>query len=241
MKSTLEKMVATNAQWIEALTSAGLAPGSFCEASVSEPDAVARPPLEQMYHGLEKAYMELQPKYDAVCQKSERMEVKNAMLEIRLQQQINRSSMLRSQLDKLTQYTEKLICESSEPTFHDYNSDLNSIFGEHSEAYSPTAEMTSGGESAFNDNMLKSRRQHWRDLDEECMSDTNTERESLRKTSSPVPYERDNENNRYDSDKELRTADSSSANHRGSSTTTNLLLDDPVKELRQSLTKEKGR
>ncbi|CAI5703119.1 hypothetical protein KXD40_003909 [Peronospora effusa] len=231
MKLALEKMVATNAHWIEALTSAGLAQGRLWEATVSEPASAARPPFEQMYRGLEKAYMELQPKYDAVCQKSERMEVKNAMLEIRLQQQINRSSMLRSQLDKLTQYTEKLICESSEPTLHDYNSDLNSIFGEHSEAHSPTAEMTSGGDYGFNDNVLKSRRQRWHDLDEECMSNTNTEGEPLRKTSSPLP----NVNNRYCSDKERKTVDSSSANNRGSSKAVSLLLDDQVKELRESL------
>ncbi|POM79572.1 Hypothetical protein PHPALM_2718 [Phytophthora palmivora] len=155
MKTVLEKMVATNAQWIETLTAAGLVHANsaprLSEASISEPVVPVEPTLETKYREVEKAYVELQTKYDEVCQKSERMEVKNAMLEIRLQQQINRSTMLRSQLDKLTQYTEKLIGESSEPTLHDYNSDLNSIFGEQSEAQSPTAdEMTSGGEYSFN-------------------------------------------------------------------------------------------
>ncbi|CAH0475712.1 unnamed protein product [Peronospora belbahrii] len=234
MRSTLEKMVATNSQWIEALVSAGLVQGKLREVSVLEPVVAVESPFEQNYRKVEKAYMELQAKYDAVCQKSERMEMKNAMLEIRLHQQINRSTMLRSQLDKLTHYTEKLICESSEPTLHDYNSDLNSIFGEHSEAHSPTADETSSGEYGFNDNVLKSRRQRWHNMDEECMSNTSTEGESFRKTSSPVPYERDNENNQYYSDVEPM-----SANGHGRLFALESLLDDQINELRQSLRSKK--
>ncbi|KAF1775602.1 hypothetical protein GQ600_3875 [Phytophthora cactorum] len=216
MKSVLENMVATNAQWIEALTSAGLVQANsaprLSEVSISEPVAPVESPLEKKYREVEKAYTELQAKYESVCQKSERLEVKNAMLEIRLQQQINRSTMLRSQLDKLTQYTENLIGESSEPTLHDYNSDLNSIFGEQSEAHSPTA-----------------------DEIRECMSDTSTEGESMRKTSSPPPYERDDDNNRYFSDVELTTADLASSNNRDSCTALDSLLDAQCDQLRQSL------
>ncbi|GMF09492.1 unnamed protein product [Phytophthora lilii] len=240
MKNVLEKMVATNAQWIEALTSAGLVHANsaprLSDASFSEPVAPVESPLEKKYREVEQAYTELQTKYEAVCQKSERMEVKNAMLEIRLQQQINRSTMLRSQLDKLTQYTENLIGESSEPTLHDYNSDLNSIFGEQSEVQSPTAdEMTSGGEYGFNYDVVKSRRQRWRGVDEECMSDTSTEGESLRKTSSPQPFGQDDDNNRYFSDMELTTADLTSVNNLGSNSALDSLLDDQVNQLRQSL------
>ncbi|KAG6964927.1 hypothetical protein JG687_00005684 [Phytophthora cactorum] len=240
MKSVLENMVATNAQWIEALTSAGLVQANsaprLSEVSISEPVAPVESPLEKKYREVEKAYTELQAKYESVCQKSERLEVKNAMLEIRLQQQINRSTMLRSQLDKLTQYTENLIGESSEPTLHDYNSDLNSIFGEQSEAHSPTAdEITSGGEYGFNYDVVKSRRQRWRGVDEECMSDTSTEGESMRKTSSPPPYERDDDNNRYFSDVELTTADLASSNNRDSCTALDSLLDAQCNQLRQSL------
>ncbi|KAL4115880.1 hypothetical protein PRIC2_012886 [Phytophthora ramorum] len=238
MKSVLEKMVTTNAQWIEALTTAGLVSAPrLSDVSVSEPVAPVETPLEEKYHEVEKAYAELQVKYEAVCQKSERLDVKNAMLEIRLQQQINRSTMLRSQLDNLTQYTEKLIGASSEPTLHDYNSDVNSIFGEQSEAHSPTAdEMTSGGEYGFGYEMVKSRRQRWRGMDEECMSDTSTEGESMRKTSSPPPFERDGDNNnRYPSDVELTTDDLASNNNRNSSTALESLLDDQVTQLRQSL------
>ncbi|KAG3120644.1 hypothetical protein PI124_g20821 [Phytophthora idaei] len=240
MKSVLENMVATNAQWIEALTSAGLVQANsaprLSEVSISEPVAPVESPLENKYREVEKAYTELQAKYESVCQKSERLEVKNAMLEIRLQQQINRSTMLRSQLDKLTQYTENLIGESSEPTLHDYNSDLNSIFGEQSEAHSPTADdMTSGGEYGFNYDVVKSRRQRWRGVDEECMSDTSTEGESMRKTSSPPPYERDDDNNRYFSDVELTTADLASSNNRDSCTALDSLLDAQCSQLRQSL------
>ncbi|ETL94425.1 hypothetical protein L917_07575 [Phytophthora nicotianae] len=241
MKSVLEKMVATNAQWIEALTSAGLVHSAprLSEASISEPVTPVETPLEKKYREVEKAYTELQAKYEDVCQKSERLEVKNAMLEIRLQQQINRSTMLRSQLDKLTQYTENLIGESSEPTLHDYNSDLTSIFGEQSEAHSPTAdEMTSGGEYGFNYDVVKSRRQRWRGVDEECMSDTSTEGESVRKTSSPPPYEQGDGNNRYFSDVELTTADLTdltSSNNNDSSTALDSLLDAQCSQLRQSL------
>ncbi|KAG1711113.1 hypothetical protein DVH05_013829 [Phytophthora capsici] len=237
MKSVLEKMVATNAQWIEALTSAGLVNAPrLSEASISEPVAPAESPLEKKYREVEKAHMELQAKYEAVCQKSERLEVKNAMLEIRLQQQINRSATLRSQLDKLTQYTENLIGESSEPTLHDYSSDLNSIFGEQSEAQSPTADdMTSGGEYGFNYDGVKSRRQRWRGLDEECMSDTSTEGESIRKSSSPPPFRREMDNNRYFSDSELTTEDLASSNNRVSSSALDSLLDAQCNQLRQSL------
>ncbi|GMF38879.1 unnamed protein product [Phytophthora fragariaefolia] len=239
MKAVLEKMVATNAQWIETLTSAGLVHSNsalrLSESSVSEPVASVESSLEKKYREIEHAYAELQTKYEAVCQKSERMEVKNAMLEIRLQQQINRSTMLRSQLDKLTQYTENLIGESSEPTLHDYNSDLNSVFGEQPEALSPTAdEMTSGGEYGFNYEVVKARRQRWRGVDEECMSDTSTEGESLRKTSSPPPFGQDDDNNRYFGDV-LTTADLASSNDHGSSSALDSLLDDQVNQLRQSL------
>jgi hypothetical protein len=238
MKNVLEKMVATNAQWIEALTSAGLVSSQsaprLSDVSVSEPVAPVESPLEKKYHEVETAYTDLQAKYEAACQKSERLEVKNAMLEIRLQQQINRSTMLRSQLDKLTQYTANLIGESSEPTLHDYNSDLNSNF--ESEAHSPTAdELTSGGEYGFHYDVVKSRRQRWRGVDEECMSDTSTEGESLRKTSSPTPFEQDDDNNRYFSDMELTTADLASGNGHGSSSALDSLLDDQVNQLRQSL------
>ncbi|EGZ16033.1 hypothetical protein PHYSODRAFT_560577 [Phytophthora sojae] len=238
MKNVLEKMVATNAQWIEALTSAGLVHANSAprlgEASLSEPMVPVESPLEKKYREIEQAYTQLQTKYEAVCQKSERMEVKNAMLEIRLQQQINRSTMLRSQLDKLTQYTENLIGESSEPTLHDYNSDLNSIFGEQSEAHSPTAdEMTSGGEYGFSYDVGKSRRQRWRGVDEECMSDTSTEGESIRKTSSPPPFEQ-GDNNRYFGDV-LTTADLESGNDHENSSALDSLLDDQVNQLQQSL------
>ncbi|OWZ23930.1 hypothetical protein PHMEG_0001114 [Phytophthora megakarya] len=242
MKTVLEQMVATNAQWIETLTAAGLvrtrsAP-RLSEASISEPVTPAQPTTETKYQEVEKAYTELQAKYEAVCQKSERMEVKNAMLEIRLQQQINRSAMLRSQLDKLTQYTEKIISSSSEPTLLDYNSDLNSLFGEQSEAQSPTAdEMTSGGEYGFN---YKTRRHRWRDVDEECMSDTSTEGESMRKTSSSPPFEQDYDNNRYFSDVELTTAELSSSNNRENSSALDSLLDAQCNQLRQSLRKGDG-
>ncbi|KAI9989478.1 hypothetical protein PInf_019761 [Phytophthora infestans] len=240
MKSVLEKMVATNAQWIEALTSAGLVHSNTAprvsEISISESVAHVESPMETKYREVERAYMELQAKYENVCQKSERLEVKNAMLEIRLQQQINRATMLRSQLDKLTQYTEKLIGESSEPTVHDYNSDLNSIFGEQSEAHSPTAdEMTSGGEYGFNYDVVKSRRQRWRGVDEECMSDTSTEGESVRKTSSPPSYDQDDSNNRYFSDLEFTTADLASSNNRDSFTALDSLLNAQCNQLRQSL------
>ncbi|RLN51462.1 hypothetical protein BBJ29_005993 [Phytophthora kernoviae] len=243
MKSTLEKMVATNAQWIEALTSAGLVHSQsaprLSDASFSEPvtPAPVEPSLETKHREMELAFAELQTKYDDMCQKNERMEMKNAMLEIRLQQQINRSSMLRSQLDKLTQYTEKLIGESSEPTLHDYNSDLNSIFGEQSEAHSPTAgELTTDSEYGFNYDVGKSRRQRWRGMDEECMSDTSTEGGSMRKTSSPPPYEQDDDNNRYFSGIELTAADLSSSNVRSKSCAAlDSLLDDQVNQLRQSL------
>lgn len=245
MKAQLEKMVATNAQWIEALTSAGLVQSQsaprLSDASFSEPVAPVESSMEKKYREVEMAYTELQTKYDQVCQKSERLEVKNAMLEIRLQQQINRSAMLRSQLDKLTQYTENLIGESSEPTLHDYNSDLNSIFGEQSsmEAHSPTAdEITNGSDFGFNYDVVKSRRQRWRGVDEECISDTSTEGESLRKTSSPAPFEQEDDNNRYFSDMELTTADLASSNvrsARSSSSALDSLLDDQVNQLRQSL------
>ncbi|KAF4320108.1 hypothetical protein BBO99_00002436 [Phytophthora kernoviae] len=243
MKSTLEKMVATNAQWIEALTSAGLVHSQsaprLSDASFSEPVAPApvEPSLETKHREMELAFADLQTKYDDMFQKNERMEMKNAMLEIRLQQQINRSSMLRSQLDKLTQYTEKLIGESSEPTLHDYNSDLNSIFGEQSEAHSPTAgELTTDSEYGFNYDAGKSRRQRCRGVDEECMSDTSTEGGSMRKTSSPPPYEQDDDNNRYFSGIELTTADLSSSNVRSKSCAAlDSLLDDQVNQLRQSL------
>ncbi|KAG7389632.1 hypothetical protein PHYPSEUDO_010029 [Phytophthora pseudosyringae] len=240
MKTVLEKMVAANAQWIEALASAGLVQSNsaprLSEASISEPVAPVEPPLEKKYREVERAYTELQAKYEAVSQKSERMEVKNAMLEIRLQQQINRSTMLRSQLDKLTQYTENMIGASSEPTLHDYNSDLNSMFGEHSEAHSPTAdEMTSGGEYGFNYDVVKPRRQRWRGVDEECMSDTSTEGESMRKTSSPPPFEQDDDNNRYFSDMELTTGDLALNNDRDSSSAIDSLLDAECNQLRQSL------
>lgn len=237
MKNVLEKMVATNAQWIETLTSAGLVHAPrLSDMSISEPVAPVESPLEKKYRDVEKAYTDLQTKYEEVCQQKERMEVKNAMLEIRLQLQINRSTMLRSQLDKLTQYTENLIGESSEPTLHDYNSDLNSLFGEQSEAHSPTAEeMTSSGEYGFSYDVIKSRRQRWRVEDEECMSDTSTEGASVRKTSSPVPFERDDDNNRYISDVELTAADLASGNNRGSSSALDSLLDDQVNQLRQSL------
>ncbi|KAE9344625.1 hypothetical protein PR003_g8371 [Phytophthora rubi] len=239
MKNVLEKMVATNAQWIEALTSAGLVHADsaprLSETSLSEPVAPVESPLEKKYREIEQAHAELQTKFEAVCQKSERMEVKNAMLEIRLQQQISRSTMLRSQLDKLTQYTENLIGESSEPTVHDYNSDLNSIFGEQSEAHSPTAdEMTSGGEYGFNYEVVKSRRQRWRGVDEECMSDTSTEGESMRKTSSPPFFEQDDDNNRYFGDV-LTTVDLEAGNCHGSSSALDSLLDDQVNQLQQSL------
>ncbi|KAG7398149.1 hypothetical protein PHYBOEH_011558 [Phytophthora boehmeriae] len=244
MKSTLEKMVATNAQWIEALTSAGLVHSQsaprLSDASFSEPVSPIPPVeslLETKHRELERAFAELQTKYDDMCQKNERMEMKNAMLQIRLQQQINRSSMLRSQLDKLTQYTEKLIGESSEPTLIDYNSDLNSIFGEQSEAHSPTAEeLTTDSEYGFNYDVGKSRRQRWRGVDEECMSDTSTEGGSLRKTSSPPPYKRNVDNNRSFNDTELTTGDLSSSNVRSRSCgELDTLLDDQVNQLRQSL------
>ena len=185
---------------------------------------------------MEKAYTELQIKYEAVCQKSERMEVKNAMLEIRLQQQSNHSTMLRSQLDKLTEYTEKLLGESSEPTLHDYSSDLTSIFGEHSETHSPTADkLVGGGSSGFTYDVVKSRRQHRRGMDEECMSDSGTEDESFRKTSSLPPFHQSNGSCRYFSDMDLTTADLSSENERGSPAALDSLLNDQVDQLRQSL------
>ncbi|CAI5726572.1 unnamed protein product [Hyaloperonospora brassicae] len=238
MKSALETMVATNAQWIETLTSAGLVRRGEgrSEVAVPEPIAPAAPSFEQRYCDMEKAYTELQIKYEAVCQKSERMEVKNAMLEIRLQQQSNHSTMLRSQLDKLTEYTEKLLGESSEPTLHDYSSDLTSIFGEHSETHSPTADkLAGGGSSGFTYDVVKSRRQHRRGMDEECMSDSGTEDESFRKTSSLPPFHQSNGSCRYFSDMDLTTADLSSENERGSPAALDSLLNDQVDQLRQSL------
>uniref|UniRef100_A0AAV1V3X9 Uncharacterized protein n=1 Tax=Peronospora matthiolae TaxID=2874970 RepID=A0AAV1V3X9_9STRA len=239
MKSVLETMVATNAQWIETLTSAGLVRrcgGRNEEISVSESIASVVPSLEKKYCDMEKAYTELQISYEAVCQKSERMEVKNAMLEIRLQQQSNHSTMLRSQLDKLTEYTEKLLGESSEPTLHDYSSDLTSIFGEQSEAHSPTADGLAGsGDSRFNYDDVKCRQQRRRDMDEECMSDSGTEDDSFRKTSSLPPYHQSNDSSRYFSNMDLTTADLSSKNDRGSSAALDSLLNDQVDQLRQSL------
>ncbi|KAI9915417.1 hypothetical protein PsorP6_008383 [Peronosclerospora sorghi] len=236
MKNVLEKMVATNAQWIEALSSAGLMHARMNLGSNSEPVSPVEPPLECQLHEMQKAYTELQSKYDAVCQKNERMEIENAMLEIRLQQQVNRSTMLRSQLDKLTQYTEKLIGESSEPTLHDYNSDLTSIFGEQSEVNSPTAEdTTSGGEYGFNCDIDKSHRHRRRSLDEEFLSDSSTDKDVDSKSSSPSPYERESDDHGQLCDMDLTTSDLSSSVERDSPAALDLLLDDQVNQLRESL------
>ncbi|RLN20187.1 hypothetical protein BBJ28_00015552 [Nothophytophthora sp. Chile5] len=247
MKAVLENMVATNAQWIEALASAGLggcapSPARLSEASLSEAVTPVETPLsilEHKYQEVEQAYTELQTKYEKECQKNERMEVKNAMLEIRLQQQINRSTMLRSQLDKLTQYTENLIGESSEPTLHDYSSDLNSLFGEQSsmEAHSPTAEeMDRNADYSFNYEVVKTHRQRRHSVDEECMSDTSTEGESLRKISSPSPFEQEEDNNMCFSDMELTAGDLTSGSDEPSGPTAlDSLLDDQVNQLQQSL------
>lgn len=228
MKSILETMVATNTQWIEALASVGLVSARPRPNGVFEPPASL--PFEEKLRDVEKAYTELQAKHETVCIQSERLEVKNAMLEIRLQQQTNRSAMLRSQLDKLTQYTEKLIGESSEPILHDYNSDLYSILGKHSETHSPTAEeMASGGEYGLYCNVRKSRRQRGRDVDEECMSDTSTEGDSTRKT--PLS---DEDNNRYLSDTELPSTDTTSSNNRDGASALVSLFDDQCSQLCQS-------
>ncbi|CEG48737.1 uncharacterized protein PHALS_06543 [Plasmopara halstedii] len=225
MKSVLENMVATNSQWIEALSSAGIISATSASKSTFGSNFTETSPLEKQLRDVEKAYTELQAKYATVCIKSERLEVKNAMLEIRLQQQTNRSTMLRSQLDKLTQYTENLIGESSEPTLHDYNSDLNSILNENLVEISSTDDkLTRGGAIGFGYDVVKSRRQSWRDADEECISDASTEGDSTRKTLSPPLSDEDN--NCCQCDIEFRSTDFTSDDNRQSASAFDSLLDD---------------
>lgn len=115
------------------------------------------------------------------------MEIKNIMLETRLQQQVTRAESLRAQLEKLTRYTENLIGDYSEPNYTGYGSDLNSLFGEQSsvevDEQSPTAvEMSS--EYDFNYEALKdpehasSLRPRRRSDEEECISDTSSEQDA---------------------------------------------------------------
>lgn len=114
------------------------------------------------------------------------MEIKNIMLETRLQQQVTRAESLRAQLEKLTRYTENLIGDYSEPNYTGYGSDLNSLFGEQSsvevDEASPTAvEMSS--EYDFNYEALKdqehasSLRPRRRSDEDECISDTSSEQD----------------------------------------------------------------
>lgn len=130
--------------------------------------------------------MELQKKYENVVHENERMEIKNIMLETRLQQQVTRAENLRGQLEKLTRYTENLIGDYSEPNYTGYTSDLNSLFGEQSsvevDEQSPTA-VEMGSDYEFNYEALKdhdhppSPRRRRRSTDEECISDTSSEHE----------------------------------------------------------------
>jgi len=125
--------------------------------------------------------MELQKKYENALRDNERMEIKNIMLESRLQQQVTRAESLRAQLEKLTRYTENLIGD-----YTGYGSDLNSLFGEQSsvevdEASPMAVEMSS--EYDFNYEALKdqehasSLRPRRRSDEEECISDTSSEQD----------------------------------------------------------------
>lgn len=237
MKSTLESMVNTNAQWIEMLAKSGLnlaaentPPFRGSDATLSEAVApvepvapaislasLRRPSFDDKYRSLELAYvriavaavdtlcgcqeltvcgcslvnvvlsqLELQKKYENALRDNERMEIKNIMLETRLQQQVTRAENLRAQLEKLTRYTENLIGDYSEANYNGYASDLNSLFGGQSsvevDEQSPTAvEMSS--EYDFNYEALKdqdhsaSMRQRRRSDEEECISDTSSEQD----------------------------------------------------------------
>lgn len=210
MKSTLESMVNTNAQWIEMLAKSGLNLAPECpafqasEASVAEPTvpvvpavpaatashlaaSIRRPSFDAKYHTLEMAYMELQKKFESAVRDKEKMEIKNILLETRLQQQVTRAESLRAQLEKLTRYTENLIGDYSEPNYTGYGSDMNSLFGEQSsvevDEHSPTA-VEMGSEYDFNYEALKdpehssSLRPRRRSDEDECISDTSSERDT---------------------------------------------------------------